>query len=72
MRKMTINGKEILTNYGQDYPRLPDNMTATHLPFRMSFEEFLKEAVNKGYTRITFYYTTTRVRGYHEFHAKCR
>lgn len=72
MKKMIINGKEILTNYGQDIPKLPDSMTAQHLPFQMSFMDFLEKAVEKGYTRVTFYYTTTRVRGYHEFHAKCR
>ena len=74
MKKMNVNGHEVLTNYDADeYPRLPDDdMTAIPIPFRSTLKEFLEEKAEQGYTRVTFYHITTCVRGYHKIYARIR
>lgn len=69
MKTIIIDGKEIRTNLHENYSRLPDSMCATHLPFGMGIDKFFEQKVKEGYTTITFYYTTTCVRGYHEIYA---
>lgn len=76
MEKLIINGKEIKTNINGnkngDFPKLPDSMNAMRVPSGMTFEQFLNERVKEGYTTITFYYTSTTIRGWHNYYAKCR
>ena len=67
-------GKEIKTNIGgryrlwngNDYPK---TMKVAPVPFGKTEEDLLDELVAKGYTKITFVETTTRVRGYHNVYA---
>ena len=81
MTKVTVNGKEIKTNYKQSvhgYPilsRANNRKTmALHLPksCRETDEQMLKRLVEAGYSTITFYYTTTRVKGYYDLIAYCK
>lgn len=73
MKKIIVNGKEIKTNiHNANYPRLKDSMNVKPVPFGMSEEKFLEQLVEEGYTTITFYYMTTRVKGYHNTYANCR
>lgn len=73
MQKITVNGKEVNTNYGREsYPVAPTSMMLDYLPFRMSEKEFLEKAVEEGYTKVTFYEETTNVRGYHKILVNCK
>lgn len=73
MKKITVNGKEVNTNYGAvTYPRLPDTMNARPLPFGMSEKTFLEQLVEEGCSKVTFYEVTTCVRGYHKVYANCK
>lgn len=73
MKKITVNGKEVNTNYGREtYPTAPDSFDLTRLPFRMSDREFLEQAVEDGYKKVTFYEETTCVRGLHHIYARCK
>lgn len=71
MNKIMVDGKEIYTNYNAEgnYPRLPDTMSANAV--HTSDFAFLKDMASKGYNKITFYYATTCIRGYHRIYAKC-
>ena len=74
MKKLNINGREVLTNYERfaDYPI--DHRSYAHKNATLclrknhceSDEEMLERLVERGFTRITFYETTTRVKGYHD------
>lgn len=71
MRIVEYNGREIKTNLGGNYPFCDGNDKKTMRMYisdsiRESDEEMFERIAKKGYTRITFYYTTTRIRGiYH-------
>lgn len=72
---MIINGKEVKTNYGKvNYPLwngndYPTTMRVMEIPLGESEESVLEQLVDKGYTKVTFYERTTRVRGYHHVYA---
>ena len=72
MKIIEVNGKQVKTNLNENYSRLPDDMLADALPFGMTEEKYLKQLVDMGYTKVTFYYATTRVRGYHKIFVKCK
>lgn len=75
MHKMTVNGKEITTNYKErvSYPITDGNGNyQDSVRFGETEESALNRLVDKGYTRITFYEMTTSVRGYHHVLIKCR
>ena len=85
MRKITINGKEITTNYNSgryhDYSIITgDRGTMVYKRSQITGDDLHRECdremllrlVEEGYTRITFYYTTTSVRGYYKLIAYCK
>lgn len=80
MKKMTVKGVEVNTNYRQSwngYPFSNGNSKKTmsmHLAknCRETDTEMLERLVDKGYTTVTFYYTTTRVKGYYNLIAFCK
>lgn len=78
MKKIEIKGKEITTNFGENGMftvvagnNLP-NYTMELPMFRETDSQFLERLVDKGYTRIRFAQTTTKVKGYHDTIAYCR
>ena len=78
MTKMVVNGVEITTNYTApqvpiwDGRKHPKTMNVHREKFGEGLRGFLERRVALGYTRVTFYETTTRVRGYPEFYAFCK
>ena len=79
MRKIIVNEKEVITNYGENGMYtvvvgndLPNYTMELKKDIRETDEEFLERLVEKGYTRIRFALTTTRVRGYYNSIAYCR
>lgn len=52
---------------GNDIPSCYDGWKT--VGFRQTDSQLFDELVNKGYTRIRFVETTTRIKGYHETHA---
>lgn len=78
MRKITVDGKEIVTNYGEK--TMHNLVSGDDLPnydlclkdFRESNEDFLKRLISYGYTRIRFGEVSTRIRGFHDIVAYCR
>lgn len=76
----TVNGIEVRTNYRESfngYSFSDGNGKKTmsmHLTkdCRESDTEMLERLVASGYRTITFYYTTTRVRGYYDLIAFCK
>lgn len=79
MRKMIINGHEVTTNYEKygSYPMCDGNDKKTMRMMirencRESAEEMLERLAGYGYTRITFYETSTRVKGIHNLIAYCK
>lgn len=75
MHKEVINGVEVKTNFREKvcYPMATGNEdNIQRVPFGCSEEDFLKDAVLKGYKTVTFYEMATRVRGYHHVYARCR
>lgn len=77
MKKMIVNGREISTNYGSYYPFSDGNNKKTMIMQLKNScietdKEMLERLVNRGYKRITFYYTTTSVKGYHDLIAFCK
>ena len=78
MTKMFVNGVEITTNYtAPQFPiwdgrERPKTMSVHKEKFGEGLRCFLERMVALGYKRVTFYETTTRVRGYHEFYAFCK
>ena len=80
MKKLNINGHEVLTNYPGGWTGYPiDSRSYSHknstlcltANSRETDKQMLERLAEKGYTRITFYETTTRVKGYHELIAYC-
>jgi hypothetical protein len=74
MKKIIINGKEITTNLGGNYPISDGNNTATmSVRIKDSINEtdeaFVERLASYGYTKITLKYATTRVRGYYNTYA---
>ncbi len=83
MTKMIINGKEITTNYRQEYRLVKGNDRRGYsMAFREwvlddgckyrrmeSEREMLERLVDRGYTTIQFAETTTSVRGLHDLFA---
>lgn len=83
MKKMTINGKEINTNYGQTYYLCDgNNKNGYRIQLRNwvlddgakykrpeTEEEMLERLVSYGYTTIRFAETSTAVRGIHDLFA---
>ena len=69
MKTINYNGREIKTNLGENYSVCDGNDKKTMRmflqEFRESDEEMFKQIAEKGYNKITFYYTTTAVRGYY-------
>lgn len=78
MKTIERNGRQIKTNLGKgDYPFCDGNDKATmtmHLrrDYRESDTEMFERLARYGYTRITFYRTTTRVRGIYSLLAFCK
>ena len=74
MKKLIIDGKEITTNLGGNYPIGDGNNTATMgvIPqhdARQTDREFVEELAKRGYKRITLKHCTTCVRGYYRLYA---
>lgn len=76
MKKIMINGVEVTTNYEpfKDYPMGNGERRATMTLIvkkdcHESAKEMLERCVANGYTRVTFYEASTRVRGYHSIYA---
>lgn len=76
MRTIEINGVEVRTNLGGKYPFSDGNDKKTMVMelsnWDESAEEMLHRLVKKGYKTVTFYYVTTRVKGYHKRIAFCK
>lgn len=73
MNKIMVDGVEVTTNYpggASGYPYSDGNDKKTMKMILVNFQEremdVIKRCVKNGYTRVTFYETTTRVRGYHK------
>lgn len=79
MKKLNINGHEVLTNYPGGWTGYPidnkayahKNSVAKYQKGHESDEQMLERLVSLGYTKIAFYETTTRVKGYHNLVAYC-
>ena len=71
-----INGVEVRTNLGAKYPFSDGNDKKTMVmqlsEWGESDEQMLHRLVKKGYRTVTFYYVTTRIRGYYKLIAYCR
>ena len=80
MHKQIVDGKEVRTNYRESwngYPFSDGNSKKTmsmHIASgcRETDTEMLTRLVGYGYTTVTFYYTTTRVRGIYDLIAFCK
>lgn len=69
MKTINYNGREIKTNLGENYSVCDGNDKKTMKMFLKEFREtdgeMFKRIAEKGYNKITFYHTTTAVRGYY-------
>lgn len=76
MKTIEINGVEVRTNFGGKYPFSDGNDKKTMVMqlsnWGESDEQMLHRLVKKGYRTVTFYYTTTRVKGCYNLIAFCR
>ena len=80
MREMIVNGHRVVTNYPggwNGYPICNGNGKKTmsmHLAkdCRETDEQMLERLAAAGYKRITFYETTTMVKGCHNLIAFCK
>lgn len=74
MKKMIINGKEIMTNYGKEYQIFNGDRDMAYKPSKCGEDDkiLLERLVNEGYTRITFYYGSTGIRGLYKLYAYCK
>jgi len=78
MRKIIIDGKQIVTNYGEK--TMSNLVSGNDLPNhdmymrenRETNEDFFKRLVGYGYTRIRFGEVSTRIRGFHDVVAYCQ
>ena len=78
MRKIIIDGKQIVTNYGEK--TMNNLVSGNDLPnhdmymrkSRETNEDFFKRLVEYGYTRIRFGEVSTRIRGFHDVVAYCQ
>lgn len=78
MRKIIIDGKQIVTNYGEK--TMGNLVSGNDLPnhdmymrkSRETNEDFFKRLVEYGYTRIRFGEVSTRIRGFHDVVAYCQ
>lgn len=71
MKTVIYDGREIKTNLGGNYPFCDGNDKKTmrlciKMDERETDEEMFERLARRGYSRITFYYTTTMVRGYYK------
>ena len=73
MRTIIVNGKEIRTNYKENYYLGDGNPTKTKdvaiKHWNENEEQMFKRLVDLGYTNITFKYSTTQIRGYYDIYA---
>lgn len=83
MKKMTVNGREITTNYGQQYPVVKGNDKKGYRMRSMQWileegakyrclegdRRMLERLADEGWTTIYFAEVTTCVRGYHNVFA---
>ena len=71
MKTVVYDGREIKTNLGGNYPFCDGNDKKTMTMYirdsiRETDEEMFNRIARYGYNRITFYHTTTAIRGiYH-------
>lgn len=70
MKTINYNGREIKTNLGENYSITNGNDKKTMRmflkdDFRETDSEMFKRIAEMGYNKITFYFTTTAVRGYY-------
>lgn len=70
MKTINYNGREIKTNLGENYSITDGNDKKTMRmflkdDFRETDSEMFKRIAEKGYNKITFYHTTTRIKGYY-------
>lgn len=88
MHKITVNGREIKTNYNEhfDYPMSNGEDKVTMVMELMqwvlrdgckyksqeSVDDMLQRLIARGYKTITFYRTATRVRGLYDIIAYCK
>lgn len=86
MKTININGREIKTNYGGNYPLYNGNSGNTMVCEDMQWvledgckykslegeEKMFQRLVDCGYSRITFYRVTTRIRGMYHIIALCK
>lgn len=86
MKKVEINNRMVSTNYGQDYAILsgdgPSTMHCEHMQWvledgakyqtKEGERKMFERLVAQGYSKITFYRTTTTIRGYYEIIAYCK
>lgn len=78
MRKILVDGKEIVTNYNEK--TMENLVSGDDLPnydfytkySNESKKDFLKRLISYGYTRIRFGEVSTRIRGFHEIVAYCK
>lgn len=78
MRKIIVDGKEIITNYGEK--TMNNLVSGDELPnydmygkkYKETNEDFFKRLIDYGYTRIRFGEVSTRIRGFHDVVAYCR
>lgn len=72
MKKVNVNGIEVITNIGENHCIWDGNTIPKSYRGMMIFEpreteqELLERAVAEGFTRVRFVEVTTRVKGYHE------
>lgn len=80
MKTVVYDGREIKTNLGGNYPFcdgndkktmrmiLPDTVLTAGDKYchTESADEMFERLAKRGYTRITFYYTTTMIRGIYD------
>lgn len=80
MKTMVINGREIKTNFRQSFNGYPisdgNNKKTMSMHIQRSCregdDEMLERLAAYGYKTITFYYTTTRVKGIYNLIAYCK
>ena len=74
MKKLEVNGKEIKTNYGGNYGFANGNWECSfhNAKFGESERQMLERLTEEGYSKITFYWSRTAVRGYYELTAVCK
>ena len=83
MKTMNVNGRTIRTNYGENHGFASGNESwCFHRPswvlsegdtyrHQESEREMFERLASKGYSKITFYWLRTRVRGYYDLVAHC-